>query len=235
MDSVCPYCKGSLFINVGYKEKIVNGRKTIYPYAQPCHCQANKKIGKRFGVLSTLPDAIPEDSQKVREVFTTDGVARNILFFGDEGTFLYILKSYMLHDFFYRNYMLLEGGNIVEIYNVPRKDDWLTIQCLNQYDLLALLFTTTSGYESVKSCVADVVKNRLRLTVPTWIYCRSEDTLKSCKEYSPDLEQYLDKFTRIAVGDNIHLKGYTRQGSLKLKAKKERDINDLLGRKGGKI
>lgn len=220
----CPYCKGTGFIGTGFIEKIVSGHRAIYPYTEPCHCKVNVSISKKFGILSPVGSADPVDSDKVHELYGD----KDIIFYGSEDTFLYLVKCYFLKGFMYKNYLILEGGTIVEQYNVPRDrtGDWLTTSHLNQYDMLAILFTTSARYTSLKDCVLEVIKNRNRLQVTTWIYSPSEDKLKGAREYTEEMDQYFENYKKIDLGTVPKMKGFVPRKMTMVK--KEKRINQNL-------
>lgn len=203
----CPFCKGEKFINSGYKEEIINGHRSLYPYATPCYCEINKNILNKFGLFGGTPAAIPEDSKKIRELINN---AENYIFFGREEAFLYITRSYFLKDFYCKDYMVLEGSRLVEIYQVPdqSKKTWLTITPLNQYDLVILLFTSSTRYEnSMKPSILELIKNRSRINKPTWVFSRSPESLKNSHEYSSDLDYYFDNYKKVPVDKFKNIKG----------------------------
>lgn len=220
----CPYCQGSGFIGSGFIEKEVSGHRVIYPHTEPCYCRINASIGKKYGILSPVSPPTPEDSKIVHKEYG----GRDILFYGSEDLYLYIVKCFFLKGFMYKNYIILEGGTIVEQYNVPKdsKGEWLTTSHLNQYDMLALMFTTSARYSSLKDCVLEVIKNRSRLAKPTWVYSPSEKEKKQSHEYSDDLERYFDSYKVIHLEDNKKLKGFVpRKNRLK---ETERALDDRI-------
>lgn len=222
MDS-CKFCNGSGFINVGFKKQEQLGHRALYPYAEPCYCKVNVIMNNKFKILSAVNDADPIDSETINKKFNSG----NYIFFGEESKFLYIVKCLFLKGFMYKNYLILEGGNIVEQFNVPRDTDgeWLTTSYLNQYDILVILFTTSARYNSLKDCVLEVIKNRMRLNKYTWIYSRSLDDLKNSREYSVELEPYLEKYAKIDLSKINRLKGYKDVISF---SEKQRKANDTL-------
>jgi len=221
----CPYCGDSGFIGTGYIEKNIGGHKSMYPHTEPCYCRVNISIGKKFGILSPVSSANPKDSEIVHKLYG----GKDLLFYGSEDIFLYIVKSFFLNGFMYKNYMILEGGTIVERYNVPKDTtgDWLTTSHLNQYDLLVIMFTTSARYASIKDCVTEVIKNRGRLAKPTWVYTTTLDHLKDAREYSPELEPYLEPYKKVNLDSPPEMKGYVPRSSA-LRAT-EKDVNNSLG------
>jgi len=227
---VCPYCNDSGFIGTSYIEKEEGGHRSMIPFTEPCHCRVNISISKKFGILSPVSPAHPTDSIAVHKVFKD----MNVIFLGSEDIFLYLVKCYFLTGFMYKNYIVLEGGTVVEQYNVPKDStgDWLTTSHLNQYDLLALMFTTSARYTTLKDCVLEVIKNRGRLAKSTWIFSPSEKSLKEAREYSQELEEHFLKYRIVnlsnVIGGSYKLKGFKpRKDSY---TKTEKDMNDSLGK-----
>jgi hypothetical protein len=231
---VCPYCKGSRFLETGYVEKIYDGKRTLYPYTQPCYCERNKAINKQFGMLSGVPDAHPADIKKVRTDFAVKsldkGYKGNMVIYGSDDTFRYLVKCFFCKNFTHKDYMILEGSGIVEVYHVPKKDNsWLTTAELNKYDLLAIMFTSAARYESMKACVLDVVKNRFRLNRPTWIYAYDEESLKSSVEYSDGLGPFLETYRKVRIPERYGFENFEPARSNATQIRKERDVQDTLG------
>lgn len=212
---VCPYCKGTKFINTGYKQKNEGGHRVLYPHTEPCYCEINRIINKNHNLLSSVSDADPKDSLHVHKLYSTPkkGVESNIWFYGNEELFLYIVKCRFLNGYLRKNYLILEGGTIVERYNVPDQSTkiWLTTSQLNIYDFLALMFTSTANYSSLSDCVAEVIKNRSRLLKPTWIYTWTKDHLQKgsgCKEYSYQLDPYIEHYLKISLDSYSNYVGF---------------------------
>jgi len=226
--AVCPYCKGSLFIGNGYIEKIVSGKKALYPYARPCYCEVNRQIGVRFPALGALPDIPPKDAVVAFKNYRD----QNILFHGKETDFLYIVKSFFMNEWNTRDYIIHEGMEIVQEYHVPKKDGtWRTISTLNQYDLLALLFTSYTHYDTLQNCVLDIIKNRLRLEKPTWLYAKDDNELQNAKEFSSDLKPFLERFRKVTLGNASmsRFEGTVEIDVEKSMKKRQRNINEDLG------
>ena len=210
--SACPYCKGARFINTGYTQKIQEGRRVIYPYTQPCYCELNLSMAKKFGVLSSVPSAHPEDAEKIYQRYRqTEKSKSNYVFYGREPLFLYVVKSFFLKTFTNKSLELLEGINVVDRYNMPAPDNSgrLTVSALDIYDLVVMLFTSCSEPPSLKACVGEVVKNRLRINKPTWIYSPSPD-ISATKEYHKDyLGDLLERFSETSLAKICPLKGFS--------------------------
>jgi len=221
----CPYCGGTGFIRTGFIEDNESGHRAMYPHTEPCYCRINISIGKKYGILSPVSPAHPADSAAVHSIYG----GKDIIFFGAEDLYLYIVKCYFLTGFMYKDYIILEGGTIVEQYNVPKesKGEWLTTSHLNQYDLLALMFTSSARYTSLKDCVSEVIKNRSRLAKPTWIFAHSNQQMEGSREYSPEAKVYLDEYDRVNLSEIKSLEGFVpRKATM---AATENQINDKYG------
>lgn len=226
-NDLCPYCKGSKFIDRGYIEKLEGGHRTVYPYSSPCYCQTNLFMTKRFPLLRYVPDALPEDMELVHDAFgKKEGLSSNIIFFGPEELFLYTVKCFMMKFFGIRNYIVIEGSGIVEIFHVVREGTWLTTSQLNQYDLVSLLFTSKTSYGSLQACVADVLKNRYRIKLPTWVYAETPEKLQESKERSNESDEYLNKYNQITLGGNTKYKGISLTDPVSMSRKVMRDTDD---------
>jgi hypothetical protein len=223
MEEKCKYCKGTGFINTDFVETVTAGHRAMYPHTEPCLCRINISINKKFGILSPVNQPLPSDIERIHKTFKQN----DILFFGPEDVFLYIVKAYFMKGFMCRNYMLLEGGTIVEQYNVPEpKGEWLTTSHLNQYDLLAILFTTSARYTSLKDCVSEVIKNRNRLAKPTWVFCYNAVMLKEAHEYSDSLAPYFETYKNVDLSTLKKFAGYTPRKTSMLNT--EKAMNDAI-------
>jgi hypothetical protein len=225
----CSYCGGTGFIGTGFIEVSDSGHRVMYPHTEPCYCRVNVSIGKKYGILSPVSPAHPDDSAAIHSIYG----GKDIIFYGAEDLYLYIVKCYFLTGFMYKDYIILEGGTIVEQYNVPKesKGEWLTTSHLNQYDLLALMFTSSARYTSLKDCVSEVIKNRGRLAKPTWIFAHSSKQMEESREYSSELKIYLENYDKVNLSEIKSLKGFVpRKETLAATAKKLDDkINSMLG------
>jgi hypothetical protein len=221
----CSYCGDTGFIGTGFIEKNVSGHRAMYPHTEPCYCRVNISIGKKYGILSPVSPAHPADSASVHKIFN----GSDYIFHGSEDIYLYLVKCYFLTGFMYKNYIILEGGTIVEQYNVPKDStgDWLTTSHLNQYDMLALMFTTSARYTSLKDCVLEVIKNRGRLAKPTWIYIPSLDQMENAREYSSELKIHFDSYKKVNLNSINKLKGYVPRRAAFINTGK--NMNDNLG------
>ena len=230
MGNVCPYCKGKKFLSTGYKEVEENGHLSLYPYTEPCYCSVNKSIDQKFGLLSGVGDAHPKDAMRVYKLIHGQE-RRNLWFIGNERPFLYLAKSYILSIFNAKKVMVLEGGTIVEKYNtVQPSGDWLSTSYLNQYDLLIILLTTSASYPSLQDCVLEVVKNRSRLSVSTWVYSSvTSENLKECHEFSEGLKTYLDDFKKVGTGTGNKFIGYKPLESYAIQDRNALKANEMAG------
>ena len=222
----CPHCGDSKFISSGFTEQVVHGKRSLYPYAQPCYCEINHQIDSRFPLLAKFPPVPLEDAHRAHKLYE----GRNIRFSGKEDLFLYAVKAYFLEGFIQKDYLVLEGRRIVDEYHAPQRDgSRLTIDALNQYDLLVILMTSYVKYETLQRCVLDVVKNRLRLARSTWLYAESEEAMKRSSDFSEGLNLYLKEYSTVDIGKGFKYVGYTQGKTKEIGVKKEADVQQSLG------
>ena len=227
MNQVCKYCKGTKFLAMSFEEKEVAGRRVLYPSALPCFCDIHKQMLGKFPIFSRFPIVPPEDAIKSHARYES---SKNIIFLGDIELFLYATKSFFTKGFIRKDYMILEGMNIVDRYNVPRPDGTrLTVEALNMYDLLVILFTSHLEYQSLKGCVTEVVKNRFLINKSTWIYSQGQQELEGSKEYSKDLKEYLSEYKTVNINNETPFLGYDKQVSARLNIDNAAKLQDKLG------
>ena len=92
--------------------------------------------------------------------------------------------------------------------------------------MLAILFTTSARYTSLKDSVSEVIKNRSRLAKTTWVFCYSEEKLKDAHEYSDSLEPYFATYKVVDLSTLKKFAGYTPRKTSMLKT--EKDMNDAI-------
>jgi hypothetical protein len=72
---------------------------------------------------------------------------------------------------------------------------------LNKYDLLIFALGTKEKNDVLKTCLAQVVQNRLDINKPTWVY-RPTPTLEGCgPDYSEELKESLSKYEPICLAE----------------------------------
>lgn len=74
---------------------------------------------------------------------------------------------------------------------------------INKYDLLVVVLGTSEKNDQLKTCVSQVVYNRLSIKKPTWIYLRVPYGL-CIQEQSAELEEHMKKFERVTL-TNTHM------------------------------
>jgi hypothetical protein len=75
---------------------------------------------------------------------------------------------------------------------------------INKFDLLVFTLDNREKNDQLKTCVAQVVYNRICIKKPTWIYINRPALSQCTYEFSTDLEGYLENnFSKVhLVGDN---------------------------------
>lgn len=223
----CSYCNGAKFIDSGYTEKEVNGKRVLYPYAVPCYCEISRQINKKFDVFSRFSVVPPEDAVRAHELYE----GKNVIFYGTELYFLYLAKAFFTKGFLSKDYLILEGSSVVDKYNVPQENGTRrTIVTLNQYDHLVLLFTSCNEYPTLKTCISDVIKNRYRINKSTWVYAYDKEHLIRSKEYSSDLDTYLNQYiTKELNASNFKFKGFNSNNLERKNIQSARSTQDRAG------
>jgi hypothetical protein len=70
---------------------------------------------------------------------------------------------------------------------------------VDKYDLLVFTLDNREKNDQLKTCVAQVVYNRLTIGRPTWIYI-NQPTLSACTyEFSNDLEEHLKHYASVSI------------------------------------
>jgi len=239
----CPYCNDTGQIRTKGRVKEFRGRKIYEEDASPCICVMNKFLSERFEQLNSVPDADPKDSIKAAKRYAEDTYKvlkeseriaskrfkhRDLIFYGDESLFFYILKSYLLFFYKYNKFEFLDGLKVVHKYYVEQPNgEHRSLYDLNEFDLVILSFTSKPNNAALQDVILEVVKNRNNLGKATWIYSDSLEGLLSSKEYSGALEWYIQGYSRCNVLNNFDYMGYEVENSVN-PASKKKDLSKKL-------
>lgn len=220
----CPYCEDTGQIRTEGRVKVFRGREIHEDDASLCICVMNKFISEKFEQLGSLPDALPKDSIKAAKRYAADTYKttpekdrvaskrfkhRNLIFTGSENHFFYILKSYFLFFYKYHKFEFLDGLQVVQKYYVEQANgESRSLYDLNDFDLLVLSFTSKPTNKAMEDCVLEVVKNRSNLGKATWIYSTNLESLKTAKEYSDPMDQYLEGYSKCNVLQQFDYEGF---------------------------
>jgi hypothetical protein len=172
---------------------------------QPCYCTNAAIINKIFHLLSTVSNPPPFDFLKITKLLTRDNKPlphiANIIFYGSEKRFLYLVKSVFI---FYWNHTksfeLMDGLEVLKKYY--SSDSEHSLYDLMKPELVALMFSTSLTNKALDKLIFDSIKNRYRYNKSTWIYVSKEDELKNTTEYSESLDQIIKLFHIIDLNDN---------------------------------
>lgn len=203
---VCPYCG-----NLGQIKFISNDRKSVavdkygksleeFSY-YTCPCINNKIISESYNKLSGMPDITLE------EAITAGKFAgfRNLVLFGNEQKFLFLVKATMLlHANYHRTFEFLNGIELVQKYYVEQPQGvHRSLTDLENKDLVIFMFDAAPENRAQNTTVFEVIKSRLRMNSPdklfkkekverpTWVYAASQEAITKSKEYSLDAGQLL--------------------------------------------
>lgn len=75
---------------------------------------------------------------------------------------------------------------------------------VNKFDLLVVTFDTKEKNDQLKTCVSEVVYNRLCVRKPTWIYVPGSGLTMTAYEYSEEMVEYLERFKKVTLNAIDH-------------------------------
>ena len=78
--------------------------------------------------------------------------------------------------------------------------------------------------------MSEVIKNRSRLNVSTWVYHHSSKDYTSANDYSNNLSEYFKGYKKMSLGDGKIFKGYKEKDFEEDRKRKAIDLNDLAGK-----
>jgi hypothetical protein len=117
----------------------------------------------------------------------------------DIDTFYLHIKSILIKYKFIDNppsIYLCKSINILKRFYVKQEDGSTpSLSDLNKFDLVIFTLDTKEKNDQLKTCVAQVVYNRLCIFKPTWIYLPELTMLENTIEYSEELKSYLNPLT----------------------------------------
>lgn len=180
----CPYCGGKGRIIIPRGDLDVNGRPVSSEISTPCICTLNRYVSERHERIAGVGYVKGEDSIHVcRELPFKD-----MLFYGDESLFLYIVKAFFIIHFpFNKRLDVLTGADIAEKYAMAQPDGVIpTVDLLTPLDLLVIMCVARVNNRAIAPGTQEVVANRIRMKKPTWLYARDNAALLGSKEFSAD-------------------------------------------------
>lgn len=193
MGDVCSICKGEGKRIVFIKERM----KTITEW---CICFKSKYISQMYSMLEPLRgNYLPFDKIDSKLVFKPNELSKSPNIFivdTDLTTFLLNIKSVIIKYRFTNNpssIYLCKSIEILKKFYVQQNDGTSpSLSDLDKYDLVIFTLDTKEKNDQLKTCVTQVVYNRLCITKPTWVYLPKSTPLETTREYTEELKSFLD-------------------------------------------
>lgn len=185
----CSYCKDRGYVSIeGKIDEKRYGNKYITEKRALCVCTISDILNKKFEVLSVVPDPSVEMAVKVYKTCKD----KNIFFTGSYEKFLYYFKCYA--SILYNTTSLIDlrdGIGYVHEYYVTNKKT----ATLNNYAFVGISCISVESNIAISDTVLSIVKDRMVRRKPTWLYSPNSVMFKSSREYSDDLNGFLDLYT----------------------------------------
>lgn len=205
MSDVCPLCDG-----VGerlVRRKLPNGMYKPQPDTEICMCRKAEFVAAESRMLDSIEGWLRLEEIDSQLKFEPAKLSRSPNYFitkTDFDTFGINAKSVMMHYRFKdppHSIMCCNSIDILHKFYVKQNDGTSpTLSETEKYDLLIIMLGTMQKNDQLKTCVAEVVQQRLRRK-PTWLFMPDNfATLEACKfEYSPELESMMKKPNYVTV------------------------------------
>jgi hypothetical protein len=99
---------------------------------------------------------------------------------------------------------------------------------LNKYDLLVFTLDNREKNDQLKTCVAQVVHNRLTIGYPTWIVM-NQPSLSACTyEYSNELEEYIKQYESVSLVLEGKKNGQSKKSASSLDVSGETQVLEII-------
>jgi hypothetical protein len=205
MKTACPLCGGT-------GKKIVTiqheATKKLKLAIQWCLCSKSKFVSENPGyrILAGLGGSyISLDSIDSQLKFDPDNLEKcpNLLIENtDDISFRFHVKGIIMkHGFTIPAplFFCCDSIEILKKFYVAQDDGSSpSLSDINKFDLVVIILGTNEKNDQLKTCIAQVVYNRLCVRKPTWIYLRVP--IGNCvQERSEELEEYLKRFQSITL------------------------------------
>lgn len=208
----CPYCKGKGMIIRQTDELVVEGRPVAGESSMPCICTLNRYVSERHDRLAGVGYVEGLDTIDVYKRLPYE----NMLFYGSERLFLYIVKAFFIIQFpFNKRFGVLTGADIAEKYAMAQPNGVIpTVDLLTPLDLLAVMCVARVNNRAIAPGTQEVIANRIRTRRPTWIYAQDNAALLGSKEFAADesrgsASDLIDGWPSVTVDKEFSgLKGY---------------------------
>lgn len=221
MSDKCPLCNGE-----GRRIVIVKHAMSQLPKITSdwCLCMKakfvastpNYKLLRRVNENQYIPFE-DIDSQLDFDPNNLSGSTNLLIRSNPEELFFLNLKSVIMKYRFDEpspTFLCCQSIDILKMFYVQQGDGSTPqLSDVNAFDLVVFTLDNREKNDQLKTCIAQVVYNRLAIRKPTWIFM-NKPTLSSCVyEYSEEFEEHLNKRFK-----KIELEGKKEEKSKKVKA-----------------
>lgn len=201
----CPLCNGTGRKFVKRQHPLT---KRIKMEVDWCLCKKSEYVSSEYFMVQVLGDTyIPLEEIDEELIFLPYELKKssNFLIRGtDFQSFCLHIKGVLMKYLFYDptpTIYLCKAFDILKKFYVEQEDRTNPqLADLNKYDLLIFTLDTKQKNEKLNACVHEVVYNRLRTGLPTWIYLPEEMTFETTTEYTDELKIILnDSYKKITL------------------------------------
>jgi hypothetical protein len=208
MKEPCPYCHGAGKAIRVIENPTTGIKRTAIRW---CICSKSKFVSENTDhkILAGLgEDYLPFEEVDKQLIFKPNDLAGSpnlIIEAGtDDASFRYHLKGIIMKYGFADPaplFLCCESIEILKRFYVAQGDGSSPqLTDVNKFDLLVMILGTNEKNDQLKTCVAQVIYNRISLRKPTWVFLRVP--YGNCiQEKSDDLEIYLQRFERITLSN----------------------------------
>lgn len=206
MAIVCPICNGEGQRTVIVRHPQSQMEKVVVDW---CLCIKSKYVSE-IPAYKLLRRIEPEEYQPLNNIdlqlqrFDPKRLATspNLLIWSNpENLFFRNLKSIIMKYRFEDpapSFLCCSSMDLLRDYYVQQNDGSNPqLSDVNRYDLLVFTLDNREKNDQLKTCVSQVVYNRLCIKKPTWIYMNRANLSLCTYEFSTDLEGYVSNFEEV--------------------------------------
>jgi hypothetical protein len=208
MKPVCPLCAGAGKTIYIVKHSVTGKPKTAIRW---CLCSKSKFVSESpdHKILTGLGESyIPLQDVDPQLTFIPDDLGKcpnYLIEYGtDADSFRYHVKGVIMKFGFGDPpplFLCCDSIEILKRFYVAQDDGSSpSLTDINKYDLVVIGLGVSEKNDQLKTCISQVVYNRLSIKKPTWIFLKTPYE-RCIQEKSDDLEAYLKKFTNITLSD----------------------------------
>jgi len=206
MSQKCELCGGTGRKTFLIKHQTTQMWKTVIQW---CICTKSKLISENphHKILAGLGDSfIPLDQVDPQLEFHSDKLDEcpNYLILSetDDISFRFHIKGIIMKHGFMSppvSFYCCDSIDVLKKFYVQQDDGSSpSLSDLNRYDLVVIILGANEKNDQLKTCIAQVIYNRLTARKPIWIYLRVP--IGNCiQERSPELEEYLKNFKSVTL------------------------------------